>query len=226
MNLRLLQISDSALPISGYTHSWGLEAAIAKGLVHDPASLERWTRNWLQTSLGPLEGVLVASSCRAVLAERPGDLAALNRTAEASIVPPSTRRASREMGEQLLALGATWAWSSAALAPVTSESSDSTGEWHHSVAFGLLGALAGGDPVEVLTAYLHQAALGMIGAGVRAVPVGHTHGQQVLAYLHEDIRASAEEFCGREPETAGAGCPFYEVLCDEQTQLYARMFRS
>ena len=30
----------------------------------------------------------------------------------------------------------------------------------------------------------------------------------------------------RDPETAGAGCPFYEVLCDEQTHLYARMFRS
>ncbi len=41
---------------------------------------------------------------------------------------------------------------------------------------------------DVLTAYLHQAALGMIGAGVRAIPVGHTHGQQVLAYLHDEIR--------------------------------------
>ena len=41
MNLRLLQIADSALPISSYTHSWGLEAAIARGLVHDPESLER-----------------------------------------------------------------------------------------------------------------------------------------------------------------------------------------
>jgi urease accessory protein len=66
----------------------------------------------------------------------------------------------------------------------------------------------------------------MIGAGVRAIPVGHTHGQQVLAYLHDDIQALALELSEREPETAGAGCPFYEVLCDEQTRLYARMFRS
>ena len=66
----------------------------------------------------------------------------------------------------------------------------------------------------------------MIGAGVRAIPVGHTHGQQVLAYLHDEIRNLAQELAGRESETAGAGCPFYEVLCDEQTRLYARMFRS
>ena len=98
--------------------------------------------------------------------------------------------------------------------------------WHHPVAFGLLGALAGGEPDDVLTAYLHQAALGMIGAGVRAIPVGHTHGQQVLAYLHDDIRDLAADLVDRDPETAGAGCPFYEVLCDEQTRLYARMFRS
>jgi hypothetical protein len=63
MNLRLLQISDSALPVGGYTHSWGLEAALARGLVR------------------------------------------------ASLAPPSIRAASREMGELLLALAATWDWS-------------------------------------------------------------------------------------------------------------------
>jgi urease accessory protein len=66
----------------------------------------------------------------------------------------------------------------------------------------------------------------MIGAGVRGIPVGHTHGQQVLAYVHDDIRELVAALADRGPETAGAGCPFYEVLCDEQTRLYARMFRS
>lgn len=224
MNLGLLQLADSALPIGGYTHSWGLEAAIAQGLVHDPETLERWTLRWLRSSLGPLEGVLVASACRAMRSGEPGELAELNRIAETSIVPPSTRRASREMGDQLMALGATWAWSASRLEDWGMSAGH--GGWHHPVAFGLLGALAGGGPGEVLTAFLHQAALGMIGAGVRAIPVGHTHGQQVLAYLHEEIRGLAEALRDCEPETAGAGCPFYEILCDEQTRLYARMYRS
>jgi urease accessory protein len=226
MNLGLLQLADSALPISGYTHSWGLEAAIARGLVGDAESLERWALHWLRSSLGPLEGTLVASACRATRADRPGELVELNRIAEASIIPPSTRRASREMGEQLISLGATWAWSAGRLEGLLrSLPGDSVG-WHHSVSFGLLGALAGGEVGEVLAAFLHQAALGMIAAGVRAIPVGHTHGQQVLAYLHDDIRGLAEAIRDRGPETAGAGCPFHEILCDEQTRLYARMFRS
>jgi len=226
MNLRLLQIADSALPISGYTHSWGLEAAIARGLVHDPESLERWVRRWLQSSLGPFEGVLVTSGWRAGRAGVPPALMELNRLADVSIMPPSTRRASREMGEQLMSLASTWSWSASELRPFTRALADAPDGWHHPVAFGLIGALAGGESEDVLLAYLHQAALGMIAAGVRAVPVGHTHGQQVLAYLQDDIRNLALELVGREPETAGAGCPFYEILCDEQTRLYARMFRS
>lgn len=223
MNLRLLQISDSALPISGYTHSWGLEAAIARRLVHDPESLERWTRLWLRHSLGPLEGVLVAAACRAAAGGDPSGVVRLNELAEVSIVPPSTRRASHEMGEQLIALGRTWGWAGPHLDPYLRHQPEG---WHHPVAFGLLGAVAGGTPHEVLTAYLHQAALGVIGAGVRAIPVGHTHGQQLLAYLHDDIAALTTELHDRDPQTAGAGSPNYEVLCDEQTRLYARMFRS
>jgi len=222
MNVRLLQIADSALPISGYTHSWGLEAAIARGLVTDAEGLERWTRRWLRACLGPLEGVLVASSCREARTA-PVALEKLNELLEVSILPPTIRRASREMGQQLLTLGTTWAWCAADLAPFLGMRPDG---WHHPVAFGLLGALAGASPGDVLTAYLHQAALGIIGAGVRAIPVGHTHGQQVLAYLHDDITDLAAVLGDRAPETAGASCPFYEVLCDEQTRLYARMFRS
>jgi urease accessory protein len=77
-----------------------------------------------------------------------------------------------------------------------------------------------------LTVYLHQAALGAIGAGVRAIPIGHTHGQQLLARLHDEIAVLAGELADRDLETAGSFCPAYEVLCHAQSQLYTRIFRS
>jgi len=224
MNLALLQFGDSALPIGGYTHSWGLEAAIAGNEVHDAATLEGWTHHWLHDTLGPLEGVIVAVTCRAMGGGEVELLGRANALLDASLPNLSLRSASREMGEQLLVLASSWLWSARGVEQTVAQTSW-TG-WHHAVVFGLLGALAGADVVDTLTVYLHQSALGMIGAGVRALPVGHTQGQQILAYLHPDIQKLAAALTGRDLETAGSSCPYYEILCDEQTRLYTRLFRS
>jgi urease accessory protein len=225
MNLRLLQISDSALPIGGYTHSWGLESALARRLVHDAATLERWARAWLRHALAPLEGVVAAAVCRAAGAEDWPTVCRANELLTAAIAPPSIRNASAEMGDQLLALAATWEWSALGVKAFRTACPAAI-RWNHAVVFGLLGALTGASPNTTLTAYLHQAVLAMISAGVRAVPVNHTHGQQILAYLHGNIEEMAGRFAAAELEEAGSGCPFYEVLCDEQTRLDTRLFRS
>src|SRR5271157_199632 len=104
MNLRLLQISDSALPIGGYTHSWGLEAAIVRRLVEDAESLERFVRNWLWHALGPLEGVVVSAASRAAASGDWQTVARANAILTASIAPPSIRSASLEMGSNC------WRW--------------------------------------------------------------------------------------------------------------------
>ena len=125
----------------------------------------------------------------------------------------------------MLALGATWAWSAARLASLLNEGPAEVEPWHHAIVFGWLGALADCNPHEVLTAYLHQAALGMIGAGS-----GPSRSAILTASRCWPISTttSATWPRARRPRPGGRrrGCPFYEILCDEQTQLYARMFRS
>src|SRR6266404_5719540 len=216
MNLRLLQLGDSALPIGGYSHSWGLEAAIDRRLVTDAASLEHWIRLWLRHALGPCEGIVVAATCQAA---RQRDWKLVKRANDllwSSLVPPTLRRASRDMGEQLLYLAESWPWAPVGVAALreagkgdkeTRRTDDSSWplspcllvslspclEWHHAPVFATLAAAAGSVPAEALAVYLHQAALGVIGAGVRTIPIGHSHGQQVLARLHGEIEALAGE---------------------------------
>jgi urease accessory protein len=223
-NLRLLQLGDSALPIGGYTHSWGLEAAVAQGTVHDAGSLERWVRHWAGHALAPLEGVAAAAVCRAAGDGDWPTAVLANDMLWAGLTPPTLRHASRDMGEQLLALAESWPWA----AEVTHQLRRhlGQGEWHHAPVFGALAAAAGARAREAALVFMHQASLGMIGAGVRAIPIGHTHGQQVLARLHDDLERLAGEVAERPLETAGSSCPAYEVLCHDQSQLYTRLFRS
>jgi urease accessory protein len=223
MNLHLLQLGDSALPIGGYSHSWGLEAAIDRGLVHDAFGLEAWVRSWLVYVVGPLEGVIMAAVCRA--GQKQDWAAALNANdlLEASLTPSTLRSASHEMGEQLLALAEAWPWASDRVAAL--RKTQNAPEWHHAVVFATLAA-SEVDPEEAVAVYLHQAALGMIGAGVRAIPIGHTHGQQILVRLHGDINGLAAELATRDIQTAGSFSPAYEIFCHAQTQLYTRLFRS
>jgi urease accessory protein len=222
LNLRLLQLGDSALPVGGYTHSWGLETAIARERVHDAASLECWTSAWLRKSVGPFDGVIVASVCRAAAEGDWAEVARANEIVATSLSPPTLRSASREMGEQLEGLSQTWQWSRA---QVDELPHPDTG-WNYCVIFGVVAAAAGATPREALATYLNQAALGMIAAGVRGIPLGHTQAQQILAYLHDTLTELTERYAEQPLETAGSGCPYYEVLCHEQSRLYTRLFRS
>jgi urease accessory protein len=240
MNLPLLQLGDSALPIGGYSHSWGLEAAIDRGIVRDAATLERWVRSWLSHAVGPCDGVIVAAVCRAETADDTGVCARANELLNVSLTPGTLRNASREMGQQLLELAESWPWAKDSLVRARSASKcasqhllalrareiEEEGAWHHAVVFATLAAAAGATPQDSLLVYLHQAAMSAISAGVRAIPIGHTHGQQVLARLHEDIARLADELNERELESAGSFSAAYEVLCHAQTRLYTRLFRS
>lgn len=221
--LALMQLCDSALPIGAYSHSWGLEAAISRGQVRTPVLLEAWARAWLTHSVAPGDGLIVAHAARCA---RDGDwegLMGLNGLLTANKVAPTLRKASHGQGEALLGLAASWPWAGRVSAEVRATS---PGPWHHAIIFGALTDAAGATDAEAVGLYLQNAAGGIIGAAVRGVPIGHTHGQQVAARLHPTIVELATRWAAAPLEQFGGLSPAYEVLTHAQTQLYARIFQS
>ncbi|MFO0969626.1 MAG: urease accessory UreF family protein [Gemmataceae bacterium] len=153
---------------------------------------------------------------------------AANELLHITLTPPTLRHASAEMGDQLLRLAAFWDWAVDSVQRLAGDAARSQEAipWHHAAVFAVLARAAGASPREALSVYLHQGAVGVLSAGVRAIPIGHTHGQQALSRLHDEIEALADEFVAAPLESAGAGAPAYEITCHEQSGLYSRLFRS
>lgn len=221
--LRLAQLVDSALPIGAYSQSWGLEAAIHRGQVRGPEDLERWTRDWLHESIAPADGLLSAHAWRAAEAGDWDLLSDLNDLLTVNKVAPTLRKASINQGEAFLDLVAGWPWSGHRAAEIRASGS---GPWHHAVLFGALAESAGASEIESLALYLQNAATSLITTAVRAVPIGHTHGQQVLSRIQPTVLELADRWLQVPLECFGGLCPAYEVLGYAQSQLYTRIFQS
>ena len=98
----LLQINDSLFPIGGYSHSYGLETYIQKGIVQDLETAEEYIRKRLSYNF--LYTDLLAARLAYEAAER-RDLPALDELEdllEASRIPQELREASQKLGSRFM----------------------------------------------------------------------------------------------------------------------------
>jgi urease accessory protein len=199
--LRLLQLADSALPIGGAAHSFGLETLAEEGVL-TPAEMEGFLRAHLEET-GALESVFVRR------AWSNGHLQALSGEL-------SARKLAREAREASLKLGRRFA----ELVNGMLERALLETDLHYSIAFGAAGA-AFAIPVDaVVLAYLNQSITGLVSCCQRLMPLGQTAASRILWNLKPVIaRVSLSE-------EAACFSPFLELASMRHGSLETRLFIS
>jgi urease accessory protein len=228
--LRLMWLASPALPVGGFGYSEGLEAAVDAGRVADEAQAADWLADQLELVLARAELPVLAA---ALLAWTPaGDAgggedatlpALLNDWVRTTRETAELRLQSEQMGRSL----AEWLRQGehagdpriatlGAMAPAPT--------WP--VAFGLAAALAGAAPREALLAFGFSWAENMVQAAIKAVPLGQTAAQRILARLVDALPAAVDGALRRPRDDWQAFAPGLAILSARHETQYSRLFRS
>jgi len=187
----LLQLSDSAFPSGTFSHSFGLETAIAEGRVHGEATLEAWLRTYLFDVLAPLDGAALLLVLRdAGQAQTCDDI--LTAATFADEVRTANARIAGAVLDTLAAIGAL----DAALDTYRESIRAGRAAGTPAVALGLAYASLGIDREPAFTAFASSLLAALAAVGTRAIPLGQRATARLLWHLRAPIAEAANVAAG------------------------------
>ncbi len=225
---RLLAWMSPSFPVGAFTYSHGLEWAVEEGAVADAQSLRAWISDVMRYGSGRSDAILLARVHEAFLAS---DLIAVREMADLAVaLQPSKERhleATAQGAAFVVALEAAWpAGEAMADRLLALKGGDGIDRWAYAIAVGVHCAAHDIDAELAVSAYLHAFAANLVSAAVRAVPLGQSDGQRVLAALEPVIADVAGEALAASLDDLGSASFRADISSQLHETQYTRLFRS
>ena len=221
--VRLLQLASPALPVGAYTYSQGLEWAVESGKLRSEADVLRWIGNALRWNIASLEAPLLAAMVTAWGERDDATVVRLNADFLASREAAELRFETVQMGYSLVrllseleAFSALEDWKPRLLA---------IEEPAFPTAWSAVAAAWAIPLQDAVTAYLWAWLENQVMAALKAVPLGQSAGQRLLAELGTELPDLARDALRDEDEWHNFTPGLALASCRHETQ-YTRLFRS
>jgi urease accessory protein len=227
--LQLMWLASPALPVGGFSYSEGLEAAVEARHVHDEQSAGDWLVQQLHASLARADLAVVATAVEAVRAGNAGRVQQLDQWVRQTRETSELRQQVEQMGRSLFEWMRSVGWGDEGT-PALRESAGVRLPAHHQptypVAFAIAAARTMATPREITLTYAFSWSENMVQAAIKAVPLGQSSGQRILARLAADIPAAVDHAIALDDDTRQSFTPMLAILSAQHETQYSRLFRS
>ncbi|MDD0839936.1 urease accessory UreF family protein [Curvibacter sp. HBC61] len=216
--LQLIWLASPALPVGGFSYSEGLEAAVEWAGVSDEAQAAEWLSDQLHLSLARSDLAVVSAAVQALRASDWPRLIRLNEWVQQSRETAELRLQSQQMGRSLVE----WLRN---LQPDTAAQLDGLIATYP-VAFACAAAASPANAADICFAYAFAWCETMSQTAIKAVPLGQSAGQRILARLAQEIPAAVATAMSLDDDQRQAYTPRLAVLSARHETQYSRLFRS
>ena len=211
---RLLSLADSALPVGGLAHSWGLEESVHQGRVNE-ANLDSYLSAWCEESLRlELQFVAAAHKLHANGTFASYQWEHLSDVVSAFKTNREGRQSSLRLGGRLLQL----------LRHQPSCDLDLPRFGHYAMVFGLAGSQLGLAELSTLVAYGNQSLTGLVSAAQRLLPVGQIAATKLNWSLKDLLVKIAMRACDSAIDEAQSFAPLLDIASMSHPYTPVRLF--